>query len=498
MSEKRKRTTYTCNLSNNQSITVDIGNVDNARGSVSKSTLKELPLYKIESRDVVRIISRRNEVPSALAEIRACLKESNGSNGKNMRNGANLSVVGFDTETRPSFKADRPQNKIALIQIAVSEKKVYLFMLNAICNGARLNIPSPLLSLLSDPNVLKVGVGVNGDEESIRAREPRFRCNGSFVDIALIAKKKFPSLEKTGLRGLTASLLRKRLSKGQQMSNWNKRDYTEAQKRYAALDAIVGLVLWRGCLDLARLPPYPASERLKEEDRAPWICYICDGKEFETRIMLTQHTLGKKHTKRASKTQNGKGDEKRRKVIQATTMVVQNSSSSTTTTTHDNDNEETKKWYHKVVMTAGAVVFGESKTEQFEFIVAGVRVQMSFDKHCKPVDEQSESSIFSHGLIPEEFAILIMKKNLGSRFRIEYGHSGSIVPKSPENKFRLQQVGVLVTDVVVCHNSRTTKDVRFAIVRGWQNHPKIVFGLSLCHRFGLLTPGDESMDVCCC
>ena len=81
MSETRKRTTYTWNLSNNQSITVDIGNVDNARGSVSKSTLKELPLYKIESRDVVRIISRRNEVPSALAEIRACLKESNGSNG---------------------------------------------------------------------------------------------------------------------------------------------------------------------------------------------------------------------------------------------------------------------------------------------------------------------------------------------------------------------------------------------------------------------------------
>ena len=219
-----------------------------------------------------------------VSDIRRYLRNDGCVNGVDENTKKKLFVVGFDTETKPSFKP--PQNKIALIQIAVSTTKCYLFKLNAICHGTRYKIPQVLLDFLSDRSVLKVGVAVTGDEHSIRARAPSFRSNNTFVDISELAKKRFPSFNRTGLRHLTGTLLRQRLSKAQQMSNWNERNYSAAQKRYAALDAIVGLVLWRVCLGLVSLPPFPDSERLKVEDRGPWVCMVCNGKEFPNRKTL--------------------------------------------------------------------------------------------------------------------------------------------------------------------------------------------------------------------
>jgi len=122
-----------------------------------------------------------------VSDIRRYLRNDGCVNGMNENSKKKLFVVGFDTETKPSFKP--PQNKIALIQIAVSTTKCYLFKLNAICHGTRFEIPRVLLDFLSDRSVLKVGVAVTGDEHSIRARAPSFRSNNTFVESSNNNKK---------------------------------------------------------------------------------------------------------------------------------------------------------------------------------------------------------------------------------------------------------------------------------------------------------------------
>ena len=65
-------------------------------------------------------------------------------------------VIGFDTETKPSFSSGSPRHHVALLQLSGGEK-AYIFRLNM------LGLPAPLASLLSDGNILKIGAAVKDD-----------------------------------------------------------------------------------------------------------------------------------------------------------------------------------------------------------------------------------------------------------------------------------------------------------------------------------------------
>src|SRR5664279_2466347 len=90
----------------------------------------------------------------------------------------NLSILGFDTETKPSFKKGN-RNQVSLVQLANDDLAV------------------------------------------------------------LIRIKKFGILA-NGLREMTAILLGFRISKSQQVTNWDAAELTESQLIYAATDAWVG------------------------------------------------------------------------------------------------------------------------------------------------------------------------------------------------------------------------------------------------------------------
>ena len=64
-------------------------------------------------------------------------------------------ILGFDTETRPSFRKGR-KNKVSLIQLATSDLAC-LFRIN------RIGIPEELVDILADPKVIKAGVAVHDD-----------------------------------------------------------------------------------------------------------------------------------------------------------------------------------------------------------------------------------------------------------------------------------------------------------------------------------------------
>ncbi len=137
-------------------------------------------------------------------------------------------VLGFDTETKPSFRKGK-LNPPALIQLA-AEHAVYLIQLNWLPLNAQ------LAGLLSNTNVLKVGVSIHDDIRELQKVFP-FEPAG-IIDLGLIAAKN--KLETKGLRNLAANFFDYRITKGPQCSNWNAHELSHRQISYAATDAWIG------------------------------------------------------------------------------------------------------------------------------------------------------------------------------------------------------------------------------------------------------------------
>ncbi len=133
--------------------------------------------------------------------------------------------VGFDTETRPSFKKGR-YYKIALMQIA-TEECCFLFRLN------RIHIPASLEELLTSKETLKIGLSLRDDFGAIRKRTSVTPAN--FLDLQNYVGSF--GIEDASLQKIYAILFQKKISKGQRLSNWEADVLTESQKKYAALDA---------------------------------------------------------------------------------------------------------------------------------------------------------------------------------------------------------------------------------------------------------------------
>lgn len=135
-------------------------------------------------------------------------------------------IIGFDTETRPSFKKGR-SHSVSLLQLA-SPEHCFLFRLNI--SGLH-----PLLKdILENPDMLKVGVSLRDDYHSL-ARICDFHPDG-FIDLQQYAKRF--GIADNSLSRIYAILFGQRISKGQRLSNWEAETLTPAQINYAAFDAI--------------------------------------------------------------------------------------------------------------------------------------------------------------------------------------------------------------------------------------------------------------------
>jgi ribonuclease D len=136
-----------------------------------------------------------------------------------------FSRLGFDTETRPSFRKGSSRG-VSLIQLATDDS-CFLFRLN------KIGFPAPLIRLLSNPTLLKIGLSLRDDFSSM-GRRLEFVPAG-FVDIQNIVKEH--GIDDISLQKVYALLFGKKISKNQRLSNWDAESLTESQKKYAALDA---------------------------------------------------------------------------------------------------------------------------------------------------------------------------------------------------------------------------------------------------------------------
>ncbi|MBP5483913.1 MAG: 3'-5' exonuclease domain-containing protein 2 [Bacteroidales bacterium] len=137
-------------------------------------------------------------------------------------------VVGFDTETRPTFTPDQHSNGTALLQLSGSEK-AYLFRLK------KTGLPRPLAAILANPSILKVGAATLDDVRGLQ-KLAKFQPKG-FVDLQNMVWEY--GIKDKSVKKMTAIILGVKISKAQQLSNWEAEHLSESQLRYAATDAWV-------------------------------------------------------------------------------------------------------------------------------------------------------------------------------------------------------------------------------------------------------------------
>lgn len=181
------------------------------RPQMTKEELQTLPLFNHQGRYVLI-----ETVSSALEAVEDLKKAS---------------ILGFDTETRPSFRKGEFYH-VALLQLATYEC-CYLFRLN------KIPLLLEIVSLLEDESITKTGVGIRDD---LIALQKRAKFNpGGFVDLA--EKTRISKSQSLSLRSLCGMYLNQRLSKGAKVTNWESPVLSDSQARYAANDAFVSLLI---------------------------------------------------------------------------------------------------------------------------------------------------------------------------------------------------------------------------------------------------------------
>src|SRR5687768_9217384 len=189
-----------------------LSGIEELRISITAEEINNLPLRTFTGKTTV--ISDPQELGKIVKEIKS------------------HDVVGFDTETRPSFKKGQVF-QVSLLQLAIP-KKVFLIRLN------HTGVTEELAGLFSNPKIAKAGVGIRDDLKALqklRKFEPA-NCH----DLSTLAK--VAGLQVESVKKLTALLLGFRISKSAQTSNWEVVNFTQKQIEYAATDPWVCLMLY--------------------------------------------------------------------------------------------------------------------------------------------------------------------------------------------------------------------------------------------------------------
>ena len=137
-------------------------------------------------------------------------------------------VIGFDTETRPTFTPAQPRYNVSLLQLSGPDR-AYLFRLNKIGMHRR------LCNLLASPKIIKVGAAIHDDVRGLQKLHD-FQP-AAFVDLQKIGWEW--GIRDKAVKKMSAIILGFRISKTQQLSNWEAETLSESQQKYAATDAWV-------------------------------------------------------------------------------------------------------------------------------------------------------------------------------------------------------------------------------------------------------------------
>ena len=160
-------------------------------------------------------------------------------------------ILGVDTETRPSFKKGEA-HQVALLQVS-SYDVCFLFRLN------QLGLSPSVKRLLEDTRVPKIGLSLRDDMLSLH-KLGDFNA-GYFIDLQDHVRE--IGVEDMSLQKLYANFFAQKISKREQLTNWEADILQDKQKRYAATDAWSCIMLYE---ELQRLEQTGDYELIKVDD----------------------------------------------------------------------------------------------------------------------------------------------------------------------------------------------------------------------------------------
>jgi ribonuclease D len=239
---------------------------------ISKELIQFMPLAAFEGE--VIIVDKPEMVAEAVAYLRT------------------QQVIGVDTEARPSFSRGI-HYPTALVQIA-SRERCYLFRLTHV------GMPQELAEVFADPKICKVGLAFRDDINGLRRRRDFKPAN--CVDIQSLVSQY--GIFDLGLQKIFAICFGQKISKSQQLTNWENSHLTPEQARYASTDAWATLLIYQ---DLLAHEPLPKEEveALKREEKEKQIEHqqlIQDQRLIEQGITPPPHlTAEERKAKQAAK-----------------------------------------------------------------------------------------------------------------------------------------------------------------------------------------------------
>jgi len=178
---------------------------DAPRREITREEMNALPILRYDG--PVHVVAELQDLEPAMQDI---LDES---------------VIGFDTETRPTFKAGESYHP-SLVQFATAGG-VYLLQ------AQQPDLFATMREILSSGTIVKAGVSVSDD---LRGLKKLFEFDErSVVDLGKVARRH--GLKQTGVRNLAGIFLGTRIPKGAKTTNWAARRLTSQQINYAATDA---------------------------------------------------------------------------------------------------------------------------------------------------------------------------------------------------------------------------------------------------------------------
>lgn len=201
---------------------------------IEKTALQSLPVTWFEGEVIV--VDRPEMVSEAAEYLRS------------------HSVLGVDTEARPSFKRG-VHYPTALVQIATLDR-CYLFRLTHV------GLPIEIAEIFANPSICKVGLAFKDDISGLRRRRD-FKPSNCIDIQSMVCKYGIMEL---GLQKIFAIIFGKKISKSQQLTNWENSHLTAEQARYASTDAWATLSIY---LALQKVKPLSkkAVEALKRAEK---------------------------------------------------------------------------------------------------------------------------------------------------------------------------------------------------------------------------------------
>lgn len=190
--------------------------------SIDKATVAQLPIATFQGEIIT--IQTLEQAEEAISDLER------------------YSLVGFDTETKPSFKKGKP-NKVALLQLSTDDR-CYLFRLNII------GVPDSIARFLENEKITKIGLSVRDDFHVMHrtsAVEPK-----SFLELQDFVKHY--KIADISLQKIFAIIFGKKISKSQRLTNWEADVLTHGQQVYAATDAWACLRIYKHLTDGLFLP----------------------------------------------------------------------------------------------------------------------------------------------------------------------------------------------------------------------------------------------------